>query len=188
MSADVSIVTHCRGWDAAVTDAAGLCRRAAGTAWAMAAGDAGGAAAGPEIALVLTDDAEITRLNRRFRSIEGPTDVLSFPTGEAVLAGETVADAAGDDGLPVMLGDIVIALETAAREAYREGKPLGDHLQHLVVHGLLHLLGYDHQGERQAADMESLEVEILSRLGVPDPYAEGPAASRPTRDERTRRA
>ncbi len=171
MSAEVSIATHCAGWHRAVTDAAGLCRRAAGAAWAMAAGEAGGAADGPEITLVLTDDAEVARLNHRFRGIEGPTNVLSFPTGEPVTG------AGAEDGPPIMLGDIVIALETAAREAERDGKPLDDHLQHLVVHGLLHLLGYDHQGESQAADMESLEVEILSRLGVPNPYAEGAARS-----------
>ena len=133
------------------------------------AADAGRAAEEPELALVLTDDSEIARLNRRFRGIEGPTDVLSFPAGEpAVGAG---------GGPPAMLGDIAIALETSAREAERDGKPLGDHLQHLAVHGLLHLMGYDHRGESEAADMESLEVEILSRLGVPNPYAEGAARS-----------
>ena len=133
------------------------------------AADAGRAAEEPELALVLTDDSEIARLNRHFRGIEGPTDVLSFPAGEpAVGAG---------GGSSAMLGDIAIALETSAREAERDGKPLGDHLQHLAVHGLLHLMGYDHRGESEAADMESLEVEILSRLGVPDPYAEGAARS-----------
>ena len=73
---------------------------------------------------------------------------------------------------PGMLGDIVIALETTADEAARDGKRLDDHMQHLVVHGLLHLLGYDHHSHCQATAMESLEVKILSRLGVPNPYAE----------------
>ena len=166
MSAEFAIAVHCKGWDAAVTDAAALCRHAAGMAWTMAASVA---AAGPEVGLVLTDDAEIAGLNLRFRGIEGATNVLSFPSGE------TATDGADIDGPPVLLGDIVIALETTAREAERDGKPMVDHLQHLVVHGLLHLLGYDHGRDRDAASMESLEVEILSRLGVPNPYADGAA-------------
>ncbi len=178
LSVEVSIAAHCAAWHRVVGDAAGLCRRAARGAWTMA-GDAAHANREAEVALVLTDDAEIARLNGRFRGIDGPTDVLSFPAG-APLPG-------ADAGAPVMLGDIAIALETTARQAEREARPLGDRLQHLVVHGILHLVGYDHRGAREAADMEALEVEILTRLGVPDPYAEGTARPRRSNDERARR-
>lgn len=178
MSAEFAIAIHCKDWDGAVADAPGLCRRAAEAAWTTAGMDnevgGGGAIPRPEIGLVLTDDAEVAGLNVRFRGIEGPTNVLSFPSGE------TVADGAGAEELapdrpPVLLGDVVIALETTAREAARDGKPVGDHLQHLVVHGLLHLLGFDHQDEQEAESMESMEVEILSVLGVPNPYTDGVA-------------
>ncbi len=163
MGVEVAIVVRCPGWARAVADPAGLGRRAAAAAWAgaLAGGPSPGSA---EIALVLTDDAESAALNRRYRGAEGATNVLSFATGEAVSGG---ADA---DGAPALLGDVVIALETVAREARGDGKPVAHHLQHLVVHGLLHLLGYDHEAEDAADRMEALEVAILARLGVPDPY------------------
>jgi probable rRNA maturation factor len=114
---------------------------------------------GAEIAIVLTDDSEIRKLNRQWRRKDKPTNVLSFPA----------ADGAGEKHL----GDIVIAYETLAREALSEGKPLAHHLAHLALHGYLHLLGYDHDSERKAKAMERLETTILARLGVSDPYAGG---------------
>ncbi len=114
-----------------------------------------------EAAIALSSDARVQALNRTYRGKDKPTNVLSFP--------------AGADGLPPgsrrHLGDIVLAAETVAREAAAEGKPLRHHVQHLAVHGLLHLLGYDHETGPEAAGMEALEVEILEQLGVPDPYA-----------------
>ncbi|MBV9634057.1 MAG: rRNA maturation RNase YbeY [Methylobacteriaceae bacterium] len=114
-----------------------------------------------EVSVLLCDDETIRDLNRTWRSIDRPTNVLSFPAG----APPGLASAA-------LLGDVVVAFETAAREAEGEGKPFSDHVIHLVVHGFLHLLGYDHGGEAEAALMERLEARILARLGIADPYAE----------------
>jgi probable rRNA maturation factor len=112
-----------------------------------------------ELCIVLTDDAAIRNLNRTWRGLDEPTNVLSFPAGNTA-AGERI------------LGDIVIAYETTAREALAESKPFPHHLSHLAVHGFLHLLGYDHGTDDEAEAMERLERAILARLDVPDPYAE----------------
>jgi probable rRNA maturation factor len=111
-----------------------------------------------ELAIVLTDDSAICALNRDWRGKDEPTNVLSFP------AAEPQPDA------PVLLGDIVIAYETSAREALAEGKPFMHHLAHLAVHGFLHLVGYDHETDKQADAMETLEATVLARLDVPNPY------------------
>lgn len=116
----------------------------------------------PIVGVVLTDDAEQRRLNRDYRGQDKPTNVLSFALAGP---GETPPP-----GAPLLLGDVVLARETVAREAAEQQKPLADHLQHLVVHGVLHLLGYDHENDTEAAIMEKSEVAILARLGVPDPY------------------
>jgi probable rRNA maturation factor len=112
------------------------------------------------VGLVLTDDAEQHRLNLRYRGADKSTNVLSF----------ALADGPPPPGAPVLLGDVVLAFETVAREAAEQQKPLAAHLQHLVVHGVLHLLGFDHENDTEAAKMEAREIEILQRLGVPDPY------------------
>ncbi|HEX6860316.1 MAG TPA: rRNA maturation RNase YbeY [Caulobacteraceae bacterium] len=108
--------------------------------------------------ILLTDDETVRELNGRFRGKDKPTNVLSFPAIE------------NPEGF---IGDIALAFETCAREADEQGKPLAHHLQHLVAHGVLHLVGYDHESDAQAQAMEALEREILSGLGVPDPYAAG---------------
>lgn len=113
-----------------------------------------------EVAVVLTDDAAIRVLNRDWRKLDEPTNVLSFPAPAHP----------GKSEAPALLGDIVIAYETTAREAVAEGKPFSHHLAHLAVHGFLHLLGYDHESDADAQDMERLEARILARLGVADPY------------------
>ena len=118
-----------------------------------------------ELAIVLTDDSAIHALNRDWRGHDAPTNVLSFPAKRQALPH------ARKPAPPVPLGDIIIAFETAAKEAKADGKPLRDHLAHLAVHGFLHLIGYDHGKDRDAKKMESLEIEILAGLGVPDPYA-----------------
>jgi probable rRNA maturation factor len=115
---------------------------------------------GAEVSVWLADDAQIRALNAQWRGLDKPTNVLSFPAATPLQI-ETAA----------MLGDIVVAFETAEREAAEEGKILADHVVHLVVHGLLHLLGYDHQIAAEADQMEMLETRILAKLGIADPYA-----------------
>jgi probable rRNA maturation factor len=110
-----------------------------------------------ELAIVLTDDAAIRALNRTWRGKNEATNVLSFP-------------AQSPPGTPALLGDIVIAYETTAREAQAEGKPFRHHLAHLAVHGYLHLAGHDHKADAEAEAMESLEIAVLARLKVPNPY------------------
>jgi probable rRNA maturation factor len=128
---------------------------------AIAAAAARAASSKPaELAIVLTDDSAIRALNRKWRGRDEPTNVLSFPAGSA----RAVTDQAAH------LGDIVIAYETSAREASGERKSFAQHLAHLAVHGYLHLLGFDHATEDQAVVMERLEAEILSHLGVANPY------------------
>lgn len=120
-----------------------------------------------ELAIVLTDDSAIRALNREWRSIDRPTNVLSFPMqGLPPKSGGKRASS----GPPVLLGDIVIAYETTAEEARAEYKPFRDHLVHLAVHGFLHLLGYDHDSDSDAEAMEGIERSILARLDIPDPY------------------
>lgn len=119
--------------------------------------------AGSEVSLVLSDDARIRALNKSWRGKDKPTNVLSFP---------------GDDGEEAafgpLLGDIVIALETVEREARDLAKPFDEHLTHLIVHGTLHLFGYDHQIDEEAEEMEDAERRILARLGFSDPYLDAP--------------
>ncbi|MFB9261808.1 rRNA maturation RNase YbeY [Bradyrhizobium erythrophlei] len=142
-------------------DAEAVIYRAIEAAAEIADADVGDA----ELAVMLTDDAGIRTLNSNWRGIDKPTNVLSFPalqpTGNL-----------GPDDAPRMLGDIAIAYETTRREADDEQKPFNHHLSHLAVHGFLHLIGYDHENDDDAEDMESLEREILSHLGIPDPYAD----------------
>ena len=124
-----------------------------------------------EVTVVLTDDAEIRELNRTWRGKDEPTNVLSFPSGD-MPDGAGALDDAVPDGVPVLLGDIVIALETTAAEAVDKGIPLPDHVSHLVVHGALHLLGFDHLNDKEAEQMEDLERQALASLGIADPYAD----------------
>jgi probable rRNA maturation factor len=114
-----------------------------------------------ELSLVFTDDAHIRTLNAGWRDNDKPTNVLSFPAFPPRRGG----------ALPPMLGDIILAAETIAREATLEEKPFEHHLTHLIVHGLLHLMGYDHETEAEAEEMEAVERRALARLAIPDPYA-----------------
>ena len=122
---------------------------------------------GIEVAVKLTDDSEIRRLNREFRGKDAATNVLAFP----LLAPDALQYLALTDDGQILLGDIVLAAETVAREAGQQGKSVRDHATHLVVHGLLHLLGHDHQDDGDAERMEALEKLALQRLGIADPYA-----------------
>jgi probable rRNA maturation factor len=122
-----------------------------------------------EVAIVLTDDKAMRELNLRWRKKDASTNVLSFATMQAPEPNAgTKAHAA--DPAPGSMGDIVLAYETMAREAEAEHKPLRDHAAHLVVHGYLHLSGYDHETDAEAVIMEELEIAILDSLRVPNPY------------------
>jgi probable rRNA maturation factor len=114
-----------------------------------------------ELSVMFTDDTAIRALNGQWRDKDKATNVLSFPAF-ALKPGEKPGP---------MLGDIVVAAETVRAEADLEGKPFDDHLRHLILHGLLHLLGHDHENDTEAAEMESLERVILADIGVPDPYS-----------------
>ena len=123
-----------------------------------------------EISLLACDDARIASLNADFRGKAGPTNVLSWPSDERGAGHPGTAPDRPAPGSDPELGDIAISYETTVREAADQGLPLADHATHLVVHAVLHLLGYDHEDDRDAALMERLEVEILASLGVADPY------------------
>jgi len=114
---------------------------------------------GGEVSILLTNDSEIARLNRDWRGIDKPTNVLSFPaSGRSADQGEK------------LLGDIVIAYETLERESRDESRDFLHHLAHLAVHGFLHLIGFDHETDARAKEMEGLESRIMMRLNMPDPY------------------
>lgn len=120
----------------------------------------------PEITITLTNDASIQILNRDYRDKDKPTNVLSFPMWNNL--GEIPDNNGGGASFP--LGDIIIAFETISREATEQEKPLADHFTHMLVHGFLHLLGYDHMKDEEARVMESLEIKILKKLLIPNPY------------------
>jgi len=123
-----------------------------------------------ELGLVLAADTRLRALNRAWRGIDRPTNVLAFP-------GDDSGSAALPGAPPRQLGDVVLAYETVAAEARAQGKPVAAHLSHLVVHGVLHLIGFDHESDAEAADMEAAEIAILAGLGWPDPYRAAPRAA-----------
>jgi probable rRNA maturation factor len=144
-------------WRRSLPDAERRARSAARAALRGAAAKLRGRRA--ELSLVLADDGTVRRLNRRWRGRDRATNVLSFP-----------ADPRRVRGAPLLLGDVVLAFETMRREAAAQRKTLADHLAHLVTHGVLHLMGFDHEEDAEAKRMEDLERRILRRLGVADPY------------------
>ena len=150
----IEVARHAGAWPAGLEARAEAAARAA---IAAAGAKLTGAA---ELSIVLTDDAEQRALNRDWRGIDTPTNVLSFPqiAPFAPLAG--------------LIGDVILAYATLTREAAEQGVSFEDHFTHLVVHGVLHILGYDHLTEDEALVMERLETQILASLGVADPYAE----------------
>jgi probable rRNA maturation factor len=143
---ETDLLIEAAAWRGAEPAIDALVREAAQLALEGARGD---------VSILLADDALVQDLNRRHRGLDKPTNVLSFP-----------APAAFEE----RLGDVVLGFETVAAEAAAQGKSLADHTRHLVVHGILHLLGLDHQDEIEAAVMEAREAAILARLGIADPY------------------
>ncbi len=157
-SVDIALTVLDGRWSKALPEVKAVARRAAAAALEKMALPKGPA----ELSLALMDDEAMRALNRDYRDTDAPTNVLSF-------AGDPIR---GDEGgSPAMLGDVVIAFETASAEAKTQEKTLSDHLSHLVVHGVLHLLGHDHMDDSAADEMERLERDILARLGIADPYA-----------------
>ena len=142
----IEIEVEAEAWTGALPDVEAIVERAAQAALGTVEGD---------IVVLLTDDAAVRELNGRFRDKDRPTNVLSFPAPE--------------NAFP-HLGDIVLAFGVCATEAEAQGKTLADHLSHLVVHGVLHLLGRDHEDDAEAEEMEAEEREILAKIGVADPY------------------
>lgn len=159
---DIDIDVRDRAWREAISDLDAVVRRA------LMATSAAIPFMPPraEVSVVLTDDAEQRALNARYRGKDSSTNVLSFPAMDADAS-------AFPPGLPVALGDIVIARATVIKESVDQGLSLPHHFSHLLVHGMLHLLGFDHETVDEAASMEKLEVEILAGLGIDDPYADG---------------
>jgi probable rRNA maturation factor len=158
----IDIAQPCRDWRRAVPGVAALCRDAARAA--IEACDFG--LAGAELSIVLGGDALVQRLNKTWRDKDAPTNVLSFPA--QTFGGAKALPVV--PGLKLPLGDVVLGFETIRREAAEQGKTIDNHVVHLTVHGVLHLLGFDHATEADAEPMEMLERLVLSRLGVPDPY------------------
>ena len=150
----IEVEAEDQAWTAAVPDFEALCIAAAREALTCA--QPTGEGRDLELTILLTDDATIRDLNARFRNKDATTNVLSFPA-HATATGQ--------------LGDIALAHGVCAAEAAEQRKTLAAHLQHLVAHGVLHLVGYDHEDDGDAEVMEDLERRILGRLGLPDPYA-----------------
>ena len=151
----VDVTVSAAAWCRLLPDAEAVVRAAAEAAW-RAPGT--GEGSGDEVSILLADDETVRALNRRHRGIDRPTNVLSFPIGTA------------PGGEPRMLGDVALAAGVVLREAEEQGKSVPAHVTHLVVHGVLHLLGYDHEAGPDAETMEALEVQTLAGLGIPNPY------------------
>ena len=159
---ELDVIVDVPAWLDALPMAEAICRRSAEAAFHAA----GAPVPEAEASVVLSSDARIKALNAAWRGKDEATNVLAFPATDVPQAG-----AAGPSQPPLIIGDVIIAFETTVAEARVEGKDVGDHLSHLVVHGMLHLLGYDHEADDEADEMESLEVAVLASVGVADPYA-----------------
>ncbi len=157
-----------QGWDDG-TDWAAIAQKAAARTLALSPYAALGAAdVAIEVAIRLTDDAEVQSLNRDYRGKDTPTNVLSFPMCDP----DEIAGLADGPFPELLLGDIVLARETCAREAHDKAITAQAHATHLIVHGILHLLGFDHISDADAEDMEGLERLIMADLGHDDPYGD----------------
>jgi probable rRNA maturation factor len=177
---DISFSLESGDWETAAADVERLTDAAARAAFEAAEKpEILGGDTPVEMSLVLADDALVQTLNRDYRDKDKPTNVLSFALLDDLDDTDEDADdvLAREEGMPILIGDVILAFETVQREALEQGKSFGDHLTHLVIHGVLHLLGYDHQSDPDADRMERLETSILARLGIADPYSANPAKS-----------
>lgn len=155
---EVSVLMECQAWDSCLPGVERLVREVC--CEVLLSHMPGGATGSWEISVALADDEFVRKLNHDFRGIDKPTNILSFPAEEV-----SPEEAEGQ-----LLGDLALALETIRSEAAAQEKTLEHHLRHLLVHGCLHLLGFDHENEQEADTMEALEVSILATMGVPNPY------------------
>lgn len=172
LTAAIDIALPCVNWKRACPDLERLVRDTALVALVEGIAAIGVTSlAQVELGITLTDDAHQRELNRRYREQDVSTNVLAFHAWEP----RTLAPV----GAPLLLGDVVIALETVTREAEEQAKLFCDHVRHLIVHGVLHLLGYDHKRDADGITMERLETSILSKLGVRDPYEDNDRAIEP---------
>ena len=153
----VDVAIPCPLWERECADAVSLAETAARLTLSRSE-----APAASVVDITLADDKTQHALNRTWRGQDAPTNVLAFPAADPATP--------VPPGAPLLLGDVVLAFETVSREAAEQQKPFADHLRHLVVHGVLHLLGHDHDDDRDAAAMEAREIAILAELGVPNPY------------------
>lgn len=162
MTLKVALRIDAAAWKNELPDVRKLVKTAASAAWlAGNTGDFRLPVRSAEVSVLLADDVAIHALNKTYRGIDRPTNVLSFAALDD--ADEPIVD-------PLLLGDIVVAFETTKREAEEQKISMADHLFHLIVHGVLHLIGYDHMTDADAAEMEELEIEILARNGMENPY------------------
>ncbi len=168
---NIEISIRCQAWLTEIPEVEVVVRRSCEAALKRARGGDINTIGLAEVSIVLADDRFARRLNRDRRGIDRPTNVLSFPvlTSEQLKRPEPGAVGNGP-GAPLILGDVVVAHEISAREAREKGTSLSDHLSHLIVHGVLHLLGHDHGADGEARRMEGLESDILGGLGIPDPH------------------
>lgn len=168
---NIEISIRCQAWLTEIPEVEVVVRRSCEAALKRARGGDIDRIGSAEVSIVLADDRFARRLNRERRGIDRPTNVLSFPvlTSEQLKTFEPGAVCKGA-GAPLMLGDVVVAFDISSREARKQGTSLSDHLCHLIVHGVLHLLGHDHGADGEARRMEGLESNILSGLGIADPH------------------
>lgn len=172
LGAGVELEIEAEAWRAAIADLDALTRRAVGAALAEV-----GASHAASVSLLFCDDARIAALNDSFRGKPKPTNVLSWPARalRRPLAPADFAAMGGVDSPDGFLGDVALALETICREAEAAGLGLEERLSHLIVHGVMHLCGYDHENDAEAAAMEAAETRALARLRIVDPYGAGGA-------------
>ena len=157
---DISIDIRSKRWHDTNFDVTNICRTAASQAIVVLPAESGEV----EISVVLADDAFVRELNRTWRNIDASTNVLAFPCSD----GEENSGV----GAETLLGDVIVAFQTTEREAIELHLPLEHHFTHLIIHGVLHLLGYDHIDDCDATIMENLEIAALAGLGIGNPYAE----------------
>ena len=151
----IDISNHGSGWPDNIDN---IVKKAALTTWQNTELNQ----AGSELSIVLGDNDMVQDLNAKWRGIDRPTNILSFPAND---------DIDNDiSGMPILLGDLILALETIKDEAYTQNKSFNDHLSHLIIHGLLHLQGYDHIKNDEANIMEALEIKLLAKLNIKNPY------------------